>query len=167
MTLFHDYWFLGYLALLLVGIVLGFMKKITVYRDYTDVGLVFLLALIPAAILIVCNVLLKLQDGSMTVLYYLIGFIEIIVLSSIVYKTYNDNHNVLKTILSLVVKIPVSIFFVIFMISFVAPGGKNYSNRNSNKGIALIFVMMFGIIINGLVASKKWSSRRIGRFGYL
>lgn len=163
----QQYWIFVYLALLLVGVILGFMKKITVYRDYTDVGFVFLLVLIPVAILILCNMLLKLEAGTMIVVYWFVGIIEAIVLASIIYKTHQDNRNIWKTILSILVKLPISICFVAFIISFVAPGGKNLSTRNSSKGLALIFVMMFGIIINGLVASKKWSSLRMNRFGYL
>ncbi len=163
----QQYWIFVYLALLLVGVILGFMKKISVYRDYTDVGFVFLLVLIPIAILILCNTILKVEAGTMKVVYWFVGFIEAIVLASIVYKTHQDNRNIWKTILSILVKLPISIFFVVFLISFVAPSGKNLSTRNSSKGLALIFVMMFGIIINGLVASKKWSSLRMNRFGYL
>lgn len=165
LEIIQQYWIIAYLALLLIGVVLGFMKKITVYRDYTDVGFVFLLVLIPAAILIICSMLLNLEAGTMIVIYWLVGIIEAIVLASIIYKTHQDNRNIWKTILSILVKIPFSIFFVVFIISFIAPSGKNLSNRNSSKGLALIFVMMFGIIINGLVASKKWSSIRMNRFG--
>jgi len=163
----QQYWIFVYLAIMVVGVILGFMKKITVYRDYTDVGFVFLLVLVPVAILILCTMLLKLESGTMIVVYWFVGVIEAIVLASIVYKTHQDNRNIWKTILSILVKLPISIFFVAFIISFVAPSGKNLSTRNSSKGLALIFVMMFGIIINGLVASKKWSSIRMNRFGYL
>lgn len=167
LEVFQQYWIFVYLALVLVGVILGFMKKITVYRDYTDVGFVFLLVLIPVAILILCSMLLKLETRTMIAVYSFVGIIEAIVLASIIYKTHQDNRNIWKTILSILVKLPISIFFVVFLISFIAPSGKNISTRNSSKGLAMIFVMMLGIIINGLVASKKWSSIRINRFGYL
>lgn len=46
-TIPNEYYIYGSIGILLLGIILGFTKTITVYRDFSDLTKVFMLVLAP------------------------------------------------------------------------------------------------------------------------
>jgi len=149
-----EYYLYASIAILLLGIVLGFTGRITVYRDYADLTKVFMLVLVPVGLFFILG-----DKIESRVLENIVIGIEILILIWIIVSTYIDNRNVFKTILALVTKIPLGVIFAIYLVELISPSGKSTGKRRQTRGIAGLILIFIGPILYGLVKNKNWSSK--------
>jgi len=154
-TIPNEYYIYGIIGILLLGIILGFTKTITVYRDFSDLTKVFMLVLAPIAIFLLLGN--KVEKGIIKNIFW---GIEILLLVWIVVSTFIDNGNVFKTLLALITKIPLGIIFAVYLIDLVSPGGKTSAQRKKSRGIAGLVMIFLAPILYGLVENKVWAHKK-------
>jgi cbb3-type cytochrome oxidase subunit 3 len=132
------------LMICIIGCTLGVKEKIVIFRNYDDLGLVFL-AVVPLFI------------GFITA----IGWILIpSVLSSsticlwLLVRTWQDNGSVWKVIIALPTKLALSILFIAFVWDLLAPSGKTQSARAAQRGLAAAILAVLTPVIYCLVKEK-------------
>ena len=150
----NEYYLYGSVVILLIGIILGFTKTITVYRDLADLTKVFMLVLAPIGLFY----LLGDKIDNKILRNSLIG-IESLLLVWIIVTTYLDNRNIFKTLLALITKIPLGVIFAIYLINLISPGGSKRGQRRQSRGIAAIILLFLGPILFGLVRNRVWSAK--------
>jgi hypothetical protein len=150
-----EYYIYGGIGILLIGIILGFTKTITVYRDFADLTKVFMLILAPVGLFY----LLGDKIESKVLRNILIG-IEGLLLVWIIVTTYLDNRNIFKTLLAIITKIPLGVIFAIYLIDLISPGGSKRGQRRQSRGIAAIILLFLGPILFGLVKNRVWSVKK-------
>lgn len=143
------------IGILVLGIILGFRKTITVYRNYADLTRVFMLVLVPVGLYLLLGD--KIQSH---VFRNIIIGIEVALLIWIIFTTHEDNRNIFKTILAFITKIPLAVIFAIYMINLVSPKGSSGSGRRQGRGVAMIILLFLGPVLFGLVRDKSWSSKK-------
>lgn len=126
-TIPTEYCICGSIAILLLGIILGFTKTMTVYRDFADLTRVFMLVLAPIGLIYILGD--KIDNRILRNIY--IG-IEGLLLLWIIATTFMDNRNIFKTLLVLITKIPLGVIFAIYLVNLISPSGKN---RRQSRGI--------------------------------
>ena len=150
----NEYYLYGIVVILLIGIILGFTKTITVYRDFADLTKVFMLVLAPIGLFY----LLGDKIDNKILRNSLIG-IESLLLVWIIVTTYLDNRNIFKTLLALITKIQLGVIFAIYMINLISQGGSKRGQRRQSRGIAAIILLFLGPILFGLVRNRVWSAK--------
>ena len=154
-TIPQEYFIYGSIGILLLGIILGFTRKITVYRDFADLTKVFMLVLAPVATFILLGN--KIEKDIVKNIFW---GVEILLLVWIVVSTFKDNGNIFKTLLSLITKIPLGIIFAIYLIDLISPGGKTSGQRKKSRGIAGLVMIVLAPILYGLVENKVWLNNK-------
>lgn len=138
--------------IVLIGIILGYSKTIVVYRDFADLTKVFSLVLIPFIVLLFVPDNIENQNHKDLIIYGIIAFIGLMLIWIIV-STYKDNRNIIWTIISLCVKLPLAIIFLAYLNSFFSSNKeKNLQEQIKEKisaGVVLLFIL-------GLVRHKVW-----------
>lgn len=149
---FNTYTLIGWLLIVIIGVVLGFKQKITVFRDYNDLGLIFLIALSP----IVLSQLFSLIGGDQKKVgaVFLI-IVEAVLFSWVVVRTYQDNQNILGMIVALITKLSLSVLFIINFLNFVSPTGKTASERAKSRRSALAVLLIVAPLTFALVKNKE------------
>ncbi len=74
----RGYWIIGYFMIIVLGVILGFGKKIIVFRDYADLGFVFLMALLPVGLILLFRKFLAFDSNQMKIIYYSIFALELL-----------------------------------------------------------------------------------------
>lgn len=151
-SIFNVYTIIAFIIIVVVGIFLGFKKKITVFRDYNDLGLVFLLGISP---IIPMLLFLFVASNQKEIAVAFIIIVETALFIWIVVRTYQDNKNIFSTLIALITKIPLSILFILNLLSFVAPTGKNWEKRAAKRYSSFAFVLLLAPIILALVKNKE------------
>lgn len=151
-TLPSEYYLYGGLAILLLGVILGFTKTIIVYRDYADLTKVFMLVLAPIALFYLLGN--KIEEPILNKIFIAV---EGLLLLWIMVSTFMDNRNIFKTLLAFITKIPLAVIFAIYLVNLISPGGKTRNQRKQGRGIAAIVLLFLGPILYGLVRNKVWS----------
>ncbi|NSW44254.1 MAG: hypothetical protein HPY79_00270 [Bacteroidales bacterium] len=146
-----EYYIYIGIAILLLGIILGFTKTITVYRDFADLTKVFMLVLAPVGLFILIGD--KVQND---IVRNILIVIECGLLIWILITTFQDNRNIFKTLLAFITKIPLGVIFAIYLINFISPGGKTRAQRKQNRGLAAIVLLFLTPILFGLVKNRVW-----------
>jgi len=147
-TIPNEYYIYGSIGILLLGIILGFTKTITVYRDFADLTKVFMLVLAPIGLFYILGD--KIDNRILRNIF--IG-IEGLLLIWIIVTTFIDNRNIFKTLLALITKIPLGVIFAIYLVNLISPSGKN---RRQSRGISGIVMLFLGPILFGLVRNRVW-----------
>ena len=147
-TIPNEYYIYGSIGILLLGIILGFTKTITVYRDFADLTKVFMLVLAPIGLFYILGD--KIENRILRNIF--IG-IEGLLLLWIIVTTFIDNRNIFKTLLALITKIPLGVIFAIYLVNLISPSGKN---RRQSRGISGIVMLFLGPILFGLVRNRVW-----------
>ena len=143
-----EYYIYGSIAILLLGIILGFTKTITVYRDFADLTKVFMLVLAPIGLFYILGD--KIENRILQNIFF---GIEGLLLVWIIVTTFIDNRNIFKTLLALITKIPLGVIFAIYLVNLISPSGKN---RRQSRGISGIVMLFLGPILFGLVRNRVW-----------
>jgi len=147
-TIPSEYYIYGSIGILLLGIILGFTRTITVYRDFADLTKVFMLVLAPIGLFYILGD--KIDNRILRNIF--IG-IEGLLMIWIIVTTFLDNRNIFKTLLALITKIPLGVIFAIYLVNLIAPSGKN---RRQSRGIAGIVMIFLAPILFGLVKNRVW-----------
>jgi len=134
-TIPNEYYIYGCVGILLLGIILGFTRTITVYRDFADLTKVFMLVLAPIGLFYILGN--KIDNRILKNIF--IG-IESLLLIWIIVSTYLDNRNIFKTLLAIITKIPLGVIFAIYLVNLISANGKN---RRKSRGIAGIVMIFF------------------------
>lgn len=138
--------------IVLIGIILGYSKTIVVYRDFADLTKVFSLVLIPLIVLIFLPNSIENQNHEDLIFYGITAFIGLMLIWIIV-STYKDNRNIIWTIISLCVKLPLAFIFLVYLNRFFSSNkDKSLQEQTKEKisaGVALLFIL-------GLVRHKVW-----------
>ena len=147
-TIPNEYYIYGSIGILLLGIILGFTKTITVYRDFADLTKVFMLVLAPIGLFYILGD--KIENRILQNIFF---GIEGLLLLWIIVTTFIDNRNIFKTLLALITKIPLGVIFAIYLVNLISPSGKN---RRQSRGISGIVMLFLGPILFGLVRNRVW-----------
>jgi hypothetical protein len=147
-TIPSEYYIYGSIGILLLGIILGFTKTITVYRDFADLTKVFMLVLAPIGLFYILGD--KIDNRILQNIFF---GIEGLLLLWIIVTTFIDNRNIFKTLLALITKIPLGVIFAIYLVNLISPSGKN---RRQSRGISGIVMLFLGPILFGLVRNRVW-----------
>ncbi len=150
-----EYYIYGSIGILLIGIILGFTKTLTVYRDFADLTKVFMLVLAPIGLFYILGD--KIDNRILQNIFF---GIEGLLLLWIIVTTFIDNRNIFKTLLALITKIPLGVIFVIYLINLISPSGNTKSKRRQSRGIAGIVMLFLGPILFGLVKNRVWSAKK-------
>ena len=151
-TIPNEYYLYGSIGILLLGIILGFTRTITVYRDFADLTKVFMLVLAPIGLFYILGD--KIDNRILQNIF--IG-IEGLLLLWIIVTTFIDNRNIFKTLLALITKIPLGVIFAIYLVNLISPSGKN---RRQSRGIAGIVMILLAPLLFGLVKNRVWSFKK-------
>ncbi len=153
---------IGVWALVVVlGVVLGVKEKITVFRNYNDLAIVFILGYIgPVALPYLIGSLVGLvieikPEYQKTTLYALMAAIEIPIIFWFIIRAYKDNNSVWKTALALVTKTTLAVLFLLNLWSFVSPAGETAAKRAKVRRSALAWLLMLTPLIYALVRDHE------------
>jgi cytochrome bd-type quinol oxidase subunit 2 len=150
--IFNIYTLIGWIIIVVIGVILGYKKMITVFRDYNDMGLVFLLGLIPIVLMYLFQLVAK--DNQE------VGFIFIVIVESILFlwiviRTIQDNQNPIGILFALVTKLSLAILFIINLLDFVTPAGKTSAKRASSRRKGFAFLLLLTPIVFALVKNRE------------
>ena len=148
----NEYFIYGGIGILLIGIILGFTKAITVYRNFADLTKVFMLVLAPIGLFYILGD--KIDNRILRNIF--IG-IEGLLLLWIIVTTFIDNRNIFKTLLALITKIPLGVIFAIYLISLISPSGKL---KRQSRGISAIVMLFLAPILYSLVKNRVWIAKK-------
>lgn len=143
-----------FFVIVIVGVYKGFgeNRSITVFKDYDDLGLTFL---IPASFVLI-RLIFSYLGGSATVATIIASITALVLFVILAKNTYADNgRDAAKTILALITKLPLAVIWIFALIQVLNPSGNNAAQRRSNRGSALIVLTLLTPIIIGLVVDKS------------
>lgn len=133
---------------LIVGIIMGCCNKITVFNNYDDLGLTFLMFVLP----IPMTYLYYLLGKSQLILYFFLT-IEIFILCFIVLKSFIYNKkNIFCALLALYTKIPLSLLYLINLLLILDDFFDKRINRKTK--LSLILFAILTPILSKLVKNK-------------
>lgn len=149
-----------YSVIIVIGVFLGYgeNRKITIFRNYDDVGLTFL---IPASYILFTYGLnflaasLDIQIGEVITSY--VGISIASILGLVLFKnTFLDNQkNIFKTVISFATKLPLGILWVLSFVEILNPSGKNQLERSKNRGTAMVVITILSLIMPKLVVENS------------
>lgn len=133
--------FFSLLLTIAAGCTLGFMERLVVFRNYDDLGLVFL-ATAPVFIGFISNIQWI--------------FIPAVILSAILacvlaWRTWRDNRSIWKTMIALPTKLALSVLFIAFVWDLLSPSGRTYAARAKQRGVAAVVLAVLTPVIYRLV----------------
>lgn len=128
----------------IIGCTLGVKEKLVVFRNYDDLGLVFL-AVVPLFI------------GFITVSRWIL--IPSVVASAAIciwlaFRTWQDNGSIWKVVIALPTKLALSILFIAFVWDLLAPNGKTQTDRARQRGVAAAILAVLTPVVYCLVKEK-------------
>jgi hypothetical protein len=133
-----------WIAIAIIGAIMGYNEAMVVFRDFNDLGLVFLTVVVP--ILFACF------QHQVFGIVFLAS--EICLLCSLLIRTIHDNQDPLLALLALLTKIPLSILFVVNVITLLSSQGKTQMERTKAGISTLSWLSLVTRIIYGLVQRK-------------
>ena len=144
-----------FLLIISFGVIMGYTKKIVVYRNFGDLRNVFLIVLLPMTVYFT---LMKLGVNNFENFQtpYLIFLIAILIYIFI--STLKDNRNIFKTLLAFVTKIPLGVLLVVAMIEFISP------SERKKRGLAFATMLLLTPVVIGLINDKGNLPRVLRRF---
>ena len=93
--IFNIYTLIAWIVIVVLGVILGIKKKITIFRDYNDLGLVFLMGLVPIVLIYLFSLVGENQKHIGTI--FIIA-IETALFIWIIIRTLQDNRNPITTV---------------------------------------------------------------------
>lgn len=149
---FNIYTGIGWLLIVVIGTILGYKDKIVVFRDYNDLGLAFLVVLMPMPLMYFLG--LFSQDHQQLSNWIIIAF-ESVLFLWIAIRTFKDNTNLIYAVVALITKISLSVLFIINLLEFVSPSGKSASDRHGFRRSAFAILLIVTPLVFTLVKIKK------------
>ena len=147
-----QYVFAAIIIVAIIGIILGLTKKITVFRDFNDLALVFFLIASPFFLV---QIFRFFSDETVRkILLYFFVALEVLIFLTIVFRTFQDNSNPVFSMIALLIKIPLSVLFIINVLDFINPPSKSPQSNNVRRR-ALTWLLFLTPLIIALVRDKK------------
>ena len=150
----YNIFLLATLSIIIVGIFLGAGKnrKITVFQDYDDLGLTFLIPTSFFSIIFIFHMF----GGSPTYSIPLATIVALILFGIMVKNSYVDNDRIIwKVLLALITKLPLAFLWVFNLISLIKPSGQTARQRRESRANALLILAIITPIIGLLVVDKS------------
>jgi hypothetical protein len=145
-----------FLAVVVCGVVMGLKKKATIYRNYTDLFIVFLASLAPVGFYYLGMLAASPEQKSAgQFVVYLFVAVEAGLLLWIFWRTLQDNGNFFLALLAFLTKVPLAVLFIFNLIAFIAPTGKTASDRASSRRVGLIVLMLVAPLVLALVREQE------------
>jgi hypothetical protein len=133
---------------------MGSHRRIVVFRDYDDLGLSFLVPISFVGVLIFLRFLGMEASSSLWVALA----VAFLLMGKILKDSFEDNeHSIPNSLLAVLIKIPLSVFWIFNILSLVSPGGNTAAQRKKNRKNALIFLAIVSPVIALLVVEKRGS----------
>lgn len=133
----------------LAGVICGLKNKITVFRNYDDLWLAFLVVCAPFVFLFVNSI------SESQIIFYTCWLLEILLIVYIVQRTFVDNNrHIGATALAIYTKLPLCGFFILQFISYLNDFSKPLYKR-SHSVVTLISLILLLPLINRLVKNKN------------
>lgn len=145
------YLVVGWLSIVGLGIVLGLMNKITVFRDFDDLGLVFLNVVLPIALFLGFK-WFQIQEQLVSQLF--IGAVTLGIFVFVIHRTSQDNH-LAGVLIALITKVSLSIIFIVNFLDFVAPSAESWAERSKKRRRGLVLLLAIAPICYKLVRKKE------------
>ena len=136
----------------IIGLILGITNKIVVFNEYRDVvlsfgGVVFSFLFIASA---------PKEKNDLEGFYILFGLVESILLLFIFRYTLKSNDNIFKTLYAFLIKIPLSLIFMIMIMGIGGKADATEEKKSSDRNRKLIEFGLFAALILGLIRNHKW-----------
>lgn len=132
------------LVAVVLGSILGIQKKITVYRNYDDIAIIFF-AVVPLFI------------GMISLISWIVipaAIASICLLLWITFRTWQDNCSVWKFLLALITKLALSILFIGYFWDLISPSGNTQVGRAKSKASAVAVLLLITPLLYKLVRDK-------------
>jgi len=152
--IFNVYSLIVWITLVIIGAVLGAKKTITVFRNFNDLAIVFLLGAWPMFMSRLLLFIGPSQIQKNIALIFLV-VVEAAIFCWIVYRTYQDNGRFWMTLLAIITKSTLSFLFLFNLISLFAPTGKTAAQRAQARQSALFWLIGLTPLIYALVRDKE------------
>jgi hypothetical protein len=141
-----------------VGVILGVgdNRRVVVFKSYDDLFFTFLVP----TLLFLGFVGLKATEGNQSGgLFGILGLAGLVgsfaALIVVIYSTMKANSfSIWKTLVAMLVKFPLSFFWVMHVVSIVKPSGDTAAQRAKNRASSLLILAILTPIIGALVAEK-------------
>ena len=140
----------------ITGLILGVTKKIVVFNDYQDVALSF--GGVVVTFLLFASV--PKEKNDLEGFYILIGLVESVLLFFIFRFTLKSNDNIFKTLYAFLIKIPLSLIFLIMLMGLGSTSGETEEEKSANRKKGLIEFGIFAALIFGLIKNHKWKAAK-------
>jgi hypothetical protein len=132
------------LSLTVIGCTLGLKERAVIFRNYDDLGLVFL-AVVPLFI------------GFISLIQWILipaMVASIALVTWLTWRTWQDNGCVWKVLVVLPTKLVLSVLFIAFVWDLLSPSGKTQLARAKTRGIAVAILAVITPLIYRLVKDK-------------
>ena len=146
---------MGFLIIIGFGVIMGYMNKIVVYRNFGDLRNVFLIVLLPMTVFFT---LMKMGIENFEAFHTPFLIFLSLILIYIFITTLKDNGNIFKALLAFVTKVPLGVLLVIALIEFISP------KKRGNRGYAFATMLLLTPIVIGLINDKGNLPRVLRRF---
>ena len=132
------------LTVTVIGCTLGLRERAVIFRNYDDLGLVFL-AVVPlfiGFISLIPWILIPAMVASIALVTWL------------TWRTWQDNGSVWKVLVVLPTKLVLSVLFIAFVWDLLSPSGKTQLARAKTRGVAVAILAVITPLIYRLVKDK-------------
>ena len=151
-----------WLVTVLIGVVVGWRRGITVFRNYDDLALVFF----AGASLLGAFYVIALSTGDGWVRPAVLGLLLLTAgVCSIVIaiRTWIDNRSPFWFVVALTTKVSLAAIFLIHLASLIAPEGKTGAQRAKRRASALGWLVLITPVIVRLVRDPEgiWTPRTV------
>lgn len=145
---------IAWILIIIVGVVKGRSGTITVFRNYDDLALAFLTVLVP----VLGGFLAFLAGNKDGPLMLAIGFVvvcEVLLLWSILRRTWYDNPSAGAFLLAAVTKTTLSFLFVQSVMNVIAPSGKTSAARSASRRAGFFWLLFLAPLVYSLVRDQE------------
>jgi hypothetical protein len=127
-----------------IGCALGFTNRIVVFRNYDDLGMVFL-ATVPLFIGFISAIPWILIPAAIT---------SVALVCFLAWRSWLDNTSFWKLLIALPTKLVLSVLFIAFVWDLLSPNGKTQLDRAKQRGFAAVVLAVITPVIYRLVKEK-------------
>lgn len=132
------------LAVTVIGCTLGIKERAVIFRNYDDLGLVFLAVapLFIGFISLIQWILIPAMVASTGLVVWL------------TWRTWQDNGSIWKVLVALPTKLVLSVLFIAFVWDLLSPSGKTQLARAKQRGASAVVLAVITPLIYRLVKDK-------------
>lgn len=151
-----------WLVAVLIGVVVGWRRGITVFRNFNDLALVFFAGASALAAFFV----VVLSTGEGWVRPAVLGVLLLTAVGCLIVtavRTWIDNRNPFWFVIALVTKLSLAALFLIHLVELISPAGKTGVQRAKRRASALGWLVLLTPVILKLVRDHEgiWTPRSV------